>query len=264
MIKQILVVLSFLTVIAVNAMASLLPLNNLTTGEITNSFSSFFVPANWTFSIWGIIYFGLFFFVLYQSFPAYKNDPVFDRIRPLFVGSCLANAGWVFFWHYLFVPGSMVMMLVLFGMLMGMYLILKKEKEFSKDSVRKWLVMIPLSMYLAWICVATLLNFTVLLIDMNIVNVIIPGEIWSLLMIIVATVFGLVFGVKYDDNLFIYVFIWALVGLAVKFAFISVIALTACAGCIVLLAGAFDNWYRRHPRLFRRMGDHDLGRKKKK
>lgn len=258
MIKQSIVVITFLISVGVNVAASILPLNGLYTGDITARFLSFFVPANYAFSIWALIYFALFFFVLYQALPSYRDNRVLDSIRPLFIGASIANAAWVFFWHYLVVPGSLIMMLVLLGFLTAIYIIVKKEKSFSADPVRKWTVMFPFSIYFAWIIVATLMNFTVFLIDLGWMGGMFPGEIWSALLIILATILGLYIGVRYRDNSFIFVIIWAFIALAVKFSFIGVILLSASAGVIVLLAGAFENWYKMHPGMFKRIGDTDI------
>ncbi len=52
MIKYINVVL-FAGMLVMNYLANALPLNNKTTGELSDSFPNLFVPAGLTFSIWG-------------------------------------------------------------------------------------------------------------------------------------------------------------------------------------------------------------------
>ena len=63
--RQFLVVLATLATLIVNWLATALPINGKTPGEISDSFDVFFVPAGYVFSIWGLIY--LFLIGLLQS-----------------------------------------------------------------------------------------------------------------------------------------------------------------------------------------------------
>ena len=68
--RQTVNVLGTIAVIVVNALASALPLNGQTTGEISDRFDVYFVPAGYVFSIWGLIYVGLLAFSVYQALPS--------------------------------------------------------------------------------------------------------------------------------------------------------------------------------------------------
>ena len=57
-------VLAVVVVIAVNGLANALPINGQQTGEISDRFPVFFVPAGYVFSIWGLIYLGLIAFAV--------------------------------------------------------------------------------------------------------------------------------------------------------------------------------------------------------
>ena len=74
-IRQILVVLSVLATIIVNFLAVSLPLNGLNTGEISDRFKVYFVPAGYVFSIWGLIYIGLIAYAVYQALPSQRENP---------------------------------------------------------------------------------------------------------------------------------------------------------------------------------------------
>ena len=97
---SILNLLGFLGTVIVNGMANALPINNKTTGELSDLYPNLFVPAGLTFSIWGIIYVLLAIFVTYQLIPSVRRDAqkasFIQRIGPLFFVSCLANIGWIF------------------------------------------------------------------------------------------------------------------------------------------------------------------------
>ena len=116
-IRQILVVLATLATIGVNALASALPLNGQTTGEISDRFDVFFVPAGYVFSIWGLIYLALLAYSVFQALPAQAQDARLRSIGYLYILSAVANMAWIFLWHYEFFPFSVVAMLALLGLL---------------------------------------------------------------------------------------------------------------------------------------------------
>ena len=97
---SILNVIGFLGTIIVNGLANALPINNKTTGELSDQYPNLFVPAGLTFSIWGIIYILLAIFVVYQVIITFKKDKVgldaFKKIGYLFFISSLLNMGWIF------------------------------------------------------------------------------------------------------------------------------------------------------------------------
>ena len=63
---RIMIVASFLLMIAINALAMLLPINGQTTAEISDKYENLFAPAGVTFGIWSVIYTLLAAFVVYQ------------------------------------------------------------------------------------------------------------------------------------------------------------------------------------------------------
>jgi len=58
--------LTFLAMVAVNALANILPINNIGTGAVSDSYFNLFAPAGITFAIWGLIYLLLGLFSIYQ------------------------------------------------------------------------------------------------------------------------------------------------------------------------------------------------------
>src|SRR4030042_6585685 len=88
-------VIGFLGTIVVNGLANALPINNKTTGELSDQYPNLFVPAGLTFSIWGIIYILLAIFVIYQVIVTFKKGEAgldaFRKIGYLFFLSSLLN-----------------------------------------------------------------------------------------------------------------------------------------------------------------------------
>ena len=101
---SILNLIGFLGTVVVNGLANALPLNNKTTGELSDQYPNLFVPAGLTFSIWGVIYILLAIFVIYGLVISIKNNTqktaFIENIGILFFISSLANIGWIFAWHY--------------------------------------------------------------------------------------------------------------------------------------------------------------------
>ena len=85
--RQVLVVLAVIAVIAEKSIAVALPLNGLDTGEISDRFDIFFVPAGYVFSIWSLIYIGLIAYAIFQALPGQKEHPRLRSTGYLFVFS---------------------------------------------------------------------------------------------------------------------------------------------------------------------------------
>jgi len=63
---KIFVAITYLGMIVVNALSNILPINGNNTGQVSNAYPNLFAPAALTFSIWGVIYFLLAAYTLYQ------------------------------------------------------------------------------------------------------------------------------------------------------------------------------------------------------
>lgn len=224
--RQILVVLSTLGVIAVNGLASASGLNGVTTGEISDRFDVYFVPAGYVFSIWGLIYLGLLGYTIYQALPAQRENARLRRIGYLYVFSGVANVVWLFLWHYEFFPLSMVAMVVLLLSLIAIYLLLGIGRT-RESAGETWLVRIPFSIYLGWITVATIANATSLLDYWNWNGWGISPEAWTVIMLVAAAIIAAVVSLTRGDVAYVAVIVWALAGIAVKHSDTTIVSVTA-------------------------------------
>jgi len=216
---SILNLLGFIGTVVVNALATTLPLNNITTGELSDLYPNLFVPAGLTFAIWGLIYVLLGIFVIYQLMPSVRRDAqkvdFVQRIGPLFFVSCLANIGWIFAWHYKIVPLSLVLMLILFGSLIAIYLRLNIGKS-EAPKTEKYLVHLPFSVYLGWITIATIANVTALLVNINWNAWGLGEQFWAVAVIIVGIAIALSVLFTRKDIFYCLVVDWALLGILLK------------------------------------------------
>jgi benzodiazapine receptor len=140
--RQLVVVLAVVATVLLNGLANALPLNGLTTGEISDRFQVYFVPAGYVFSIWGLIYLALAAYAVYQALPAQRENARLGRIGYLFVLSCLANVTWLFLWHYEQFAWTMVAMIGLLLSLIAIYLRLGIGRT-QVPPAERWLVHVP-------------------------------------------------------------------------------------------------------------------------
>ena len=140
-----------------NFLANALPLNGLTTGEISDAYPILFVPAGYVFSIWGVIYLGLFAFTIYSVTKVGLADLRVDAIARWVVASNLFNFVWIFLWHYEQFPLTLIAMGGLLVSLLVIYLKLRVGLE-KRSWQGKLLVDTPFSIYLGWVTVAVVAN----------------------------------------------------------------------------------------------------------
>ena len=219
LILSILNLLGFLGTVVVNALANILPINNITTGALSDLYPNLFVPAGLTFAIWGLIYVLLGIFVIYPLIPRVRRDPqkveFVQRIGPLFFLSCLANIGWIFAWHYQILPLSLIFMLILLGCLLVIYLRLNVGKS-ETTRAEKYFVHVPFSVYVGWITIASIANVTALLVNINWNTWGLGEQFWAVAVIVVGIAIALSALFTRKDIYYSLVVDWALLGILLK------------------------------------------------
>ena len=211
--------LGFLGTVIINALANILPINNKTTGELSDQYPNLFVPAGLTFSIWGVIYLLLAIFVIYGLVVAikkYAQKSVFiEKISWLFLVTSILNMAWIFTWHYENVPLSLLVMLLLLASLITIYVRLNIGISDAKSD-EKYLAHLPFSIYLGWITIATIANVTALLVDIQWNTFGLGEQFWAVAIIIVGVVITLLTLFKRKDIFYSLVVDWALIGILIK------------------------------------------------
>lgn len=228
----------------VNGLATTLPLNGLSTAEISDSFSVFFVPADYVFSIWGVIYLLLAAFSFYLFTEEGKNDPVATHITPWYILSAVANSAWLFCWHYQQFGLSVIVMLVLLASLLRIYTLLPAPAT----RLQAWTRNLPFSVYLGWISVATIANISDYLDLRGWSGWGLNERAWAVIMIMAAGLLGSIIAIRKRDVAYPLVIIWALIGIGVNFAEQPAIGLAVKAAVFVVLLGLMRAyWLRAKP-----------------
>jgi hypothetical protein len=232
---------ALLAAVALNALANILPLNGRTTGEISDSLPSLFVPAGYVFSIWGLIYLALIGFCIYQALPAQQQNPAVRAAGWWFALTCAANGAWIVCWHFGYYGLTLAIMLVL---LLGLIVIYRRLAALTIRGAARWLVKFPFSLYLGWITVATVANASAVLVWLGWDGGPLSPTVWTMAMVAVAAGLALVMIYRHGDRVYAGVIIWALAGIAVKQSGSLPIS-AACATAIAAVAvGASAAWLR--------------------
>ncbi len=215
--RQISVILTIAATIVVNTLANALPINGQNTGEISDRFRVYFVPAGYVFSIWGLIYLGLIAFAIFQVLPSQRENPRLRATGWWITLGGLANIAWIFLWHYEQFPLTVVAMLILLGSLIATYLGLGIGRS-SVSTIEKWAARVPFSIYLGWITVATVANITSVLDYLKWDGIGITPEIWMAIILIAVLVIAALMNFTRRDIAYALVLLWALAGIAIKHA----------------------------------------------
>lgn len=246
----------FIIMIAVNFLANLLPLGHGNTGEISVKYENLFTPAPITFSIWGVIYILVALFIIFQL--NLFGDNILARkcvelIGIWFIVSCVMNIGWLFSWHYDIIWLSMIFML---GLLLSLIIIVTRyspivvmrETGIETITFMSRLSFYAFEVYLGWITAATIANVSVLLVKLGWNRFGLSSEFWTILVIIVGAILGMLFVLSGHRYMSAAAVIWAYCGILIKHIsqsgyggkYPSIIAATI-AGIIAILSTIIIN-----------------------
>ena len=242
--RQIANLLTVILALTVNALAVALPLNGQDTGEISDRFQVYFVPAGYVFSIWSVIFIGWIAFAVFQLLPSQKDNPRLRRLGYLFALSNLANGAWLFCWHYNQFGLSVIVMLTLLGLLIASYLRLDVNRREVPVS-EYWSVDVLFSIYLGWITVATVANISDWLYFIGWDGFGIAPQIWAVIMLGVASLLGLAMALARRDAAYLGVLVWAFIGIAIKQTSAPVVVWSAWIAAAAMVVLALFSLYRR-------------------
>lgn len=214
---KLLVLFSFLGMIAVNFLASTGIINGISTGDVSNAYPNLFAPASFTFSIWGVIYLLLLFFVLYlfNVFGKFERESLVKKISILFIISSLANIIWIFLWHYNFIGLTILFMITILICLILIFESILREKR-PLTNKEYFFLRLPFSIYFGWITVALIANITTFLVSINWNGFGIENNVWMIIILIIGMIIGGLVAIRGRDVAYTLVLIWAYTGILFK------------------------------------------------
>lgn len=205
------VIIALILVVTVNWLANWLPIGGQTTGEVSAQYSSLFTPAGFTFSIWGLIYLGLAIYAFAQSLPSQRYNPTLSQIGKYFILSCVFNSAWMLAWHLQYIAVSL---LLIIGLLLSLIQIYRTIQH--SDQTLSLAITLPFSVYVGWVSVATIANFSIMQTALDANNIGISAINWTLLKLAIAAIAGASVLIIKKDIAYILVIGWATYGIAVK------------------------------------------------
>ncbi|MFO7827580.1 MAG: hypothetical protein R6V23_03065 [Bacteroidales bacterium] len=218
-ITKIFVVITYVAMVVVNFLASSLPINDRTTGEISNTYPNLFAPAGLTFSIWGLIYLLLAGYVVYQfTKRGEKKEVLITKVNIFFIATSVANISWVFAWHYDYIGLSVIIMAILLYSLIKIADSLRDEQLTLHE---KLFVYAPFSVYFGWITVAAIANVTVFLVSIGWNGFGITDFVWTSIILLVGAFIGVFRMVKDKNVVYGFVLVWAYLGILLKHVSVS-------------------------------------------
>lgn len=167
---------SYVWMVALNALAILLPMNNRTTQEISNQYHHILTPAGFTFAIWSVIYIALLVMVLYLL---KEQGESVNQLGGWFILSSIANGLWIMAWHFDFLWLSLVLTSVIVVSLAIIYRRLQEERKQSKKMVKNIMISLPISIYFAWSIIAWVENLAVVLVQQKITGFGLSQVFWG-------------------------------------------------------------------------------------
>lgn len=220
--RAVLNLIAFFLIMLTNFIANFSAHFGLNVIDITNHLPIMFKPSGYAFFIWILIYILLAGWVIIQFLPRYRQLKVFDQVGYWFVFSCLFNIIWIVLWHQQQFVWTFLILCALLLVLMIVY-----HKVIYSSAEPAFLIRFPFCVYVGWVSVMTSVNVAVLLQMYFLKDLGIRSETWTILMLLVGTLFALWFTVRHHDFAYPLVFIWVYISIALKQAPYGDIVFTA-------------------------------------
>ncbi len=211
---------------------------NTDTGNIANETfagANYFFPETYVFTtIWPVIYLGIIAWAIYQALPSQRDNPRFRAAAPWLMINLILNGLWVWVFGMEAFVSTLPIMLVL--IITGVIAYSKLEIGQTPVGTVERILQIPISIYLAWLTVAAVANVASALIAVEWGGFGLSYETWGVIMLLVGAVLALfLYRTFYRDWVFLLVYIYAYVGIIVRYGDVQPILIAASAGAAVLL-----------------------------
>lgn len=231
------VIVAYIVMLVVNGLAGSGAINDTSPGAISDLYSTAVSPAGYAFSIWSVIYLAVGAFSVWQLLPAQRNEPGLEPVRRWFLASCAANIAWLFSWHYLLIPLSLGVMLVLLATLVQI-----NRAIGPVDGLQRFALLgVPFGLYTGWIVVATSLNVLITLayFDLSIAQ----STAFGAALIAVVAIAGLALRKALQRHLLPVAMAWGIVAIAVRNSDDTLLLVTSVGAALVLAASGLP-WQR--------------------
>jgi tryptophan-rich sensory protein len=196
--------ISYAWMLLLNGLANALPINGITTGQISDNYRNLFAPTGLTFAIWAIIYslLGVYVIAIWIE----QNNTQNEVIGLYFLISAIFNGFWILAWHYDYLLVSVVLM---FGILFSLIKIALEIKQTDTN------LRIYFHTYFAWITIATIANITTYLVSIDF-NLWLSESLWTVVILWIGTMICLLTAYRFKSVTYLLVAIWGFAGILIQ------------------------------------------------
>ena len=191
-------------------------------------------PAGYAFAIWTVIYALLAIWILRGFFVSKKYDPVYLELKYVLPINFVLNSMWVLTFTNEQLLWSVIIIVLIWATRLYTYL---KVKWTKLDSF--WNIA-PFSVYLGWITIAMVVNLFLYLVRLEPAIWNSTQELtWSIIALIISTLFAVYTAVNHKDWLLPLVFLWGYTAIAVRNANTTLTWTALICSLVVLIAGLY-------------------------
>jgi hypothetical protein len=206
----------YFVMVGVNALANILPINGITTGEVSDSFPNLFAPAGVTFSIWGVIYVLLGIYSVYGLVyinRGHRDSMVLKRVNQFYIISSIANGAWIYNWHHGNLGLTLLLMIII---LVSLAIIVLTLESIATSGDKMLWARVPFSVYFGWITIATIANVTAFLVQIGWDGFGISESLWTIIVLLVGLIIGGTTIWRLQNRAYGAVLVWAYLGILLK------------------------------------------------
>ncbi|MEO1792236.1 MAG: TspO/MBR family protein [Cyanobacteria bacterium J06629_19] len=228
--RQWLTLVMILMAIAVNGVSNVFPPAGKNTGEVSNITLGgvLITPAGYAFAIWGLIYLGLIAYGIYQALPAQRHQRAFEQVSWAIIGACVLQIIWIYVFLTYHFWWAAAIILGITGCLIAAYLPTRQLKSTRKI---RWFLQAPISIYFAWITIASVLNVSGALyvvavprdaistFESSVATTSPGGVIATVAMMCISAGIAAIVALRYADVSYPAVAVWAFIAIAVRTGF---------------------------------------------
>ncbi|MDZ7741147.1 MAG: hypothetical protein U5Q03_05190 [Bacteroidota bacterium] len=238
--------LSLVAALYVNYLGANARLGSYDVSDISSLYENLFTPAAYAFGIWGLIYFLLLTFVVYQWYAwiRTRDDYELKRTGLLFTLSNILNAFWIYAWVNDRPGISLLLMFALLAVLI--FLVFRLRLEIWDAPVRIIaFVWWPVCIYTAWVILASIANFSAWLVSLGWNGGFLSEIAWSIIMLLIATAIYVLMIYYRNMREAALVGIWGMIAIAVRqWTLNPVVAYVAIAASFLLFVYVIAHAYK--------------------
>jgi len=182
-------------------------------GDVSSQYDTLITPAGYAFSIWGFIYLLLIGYLAYQWISYFKGtyEKSIDPSSIWFAASNIFNGLWIYVWteELLFLS-----VIVIFVLLVSLLILVRQLQLGSTTNAPYFLTQLPITFYLGWIIVASVVNTSVWFYAKDLFMHI--EVLMTAIILVVSTLIYLFLSLKYRLKVPSWVGVWAFLAIYFK------------------------------------------------